>query len=102
MHKVSSPCVCGVDSEDVMEGSWVCSLDVIETLIESDDDEVDPLMIHEEEVDSPLNGREESSSSIKIYSKESSNFTGVEDMKTGLGSIPLLKSLERWSRKLKK
>ena len=51
-------------------------------------------MAHEEEVDSPLKGSEESSDSIPIDSKESSNFLGVEDVKIGLGSISLLKSLE--------
>ena len=36
-------------------------MDVIETFIESDSDEVDPLMTNEEEVGSSLKGREESS-----------------------------------------
>ena len=70
------------------------SLDVMKTLIELDTDEVNPLMTHEEEVDSPLKGRGKSSNSITADSKESRNFIGVEDVKTGLGSIPLLKSLE--------
>ena len=49
---------------------WVSSLDVMETLIESDVDghEVDPLMIDEKEVESPLKGREEYSNSITVDS----------------------------------
>ena len=72
------------------------------TLIESDADELNTLMAHGEEVDSPLKESDESSNSITIDSKKSSNFPGVEDVKIGLGSIPLLTSLEGWSRKLKK
>ena len=65
-----------------------------ETFVESDADEVDPFMTHEEGVDSPLKGREESLCSIPIDSKESSNFLGVEDVKTCLGPIFLLKPQE--------
>ena len=38
-------------------------------LIGSDEEEVDPLMSHDEEVGSPFKGREESSNSIPIDSK---------------------------------
>ena len=41
-----------------MEGLWFYSLDVKETLIDSDVDEVGPLMTHEEGVECPLKGRE--------------------------------------------
>ena len=46
MHKVSFPCVDGVDAEDLMQGSQVSSLDVIEALIEShvNGNDVEPLM----------------------------------------------------------
>ena len=40
-------------------------------MIDPDADEVDPLMSHDEEVGSPLNGRQESLDSIPIDSKES-------------------------------
>ena len=70
----------GVDAEDSMEGSWFSSLDVKETFIKLDTNEVDPLMTHEEGMNSPLKGREESSSLIAIDSKKSSNFLGVEDV----------------------
>ena len=48
MPKVSSLCVDGFDAEDAMKESWVSYLDVIEILIESDADEVEPLTKHEE------------------------------------------------------
>ena len=57
MPEVSFPCVEEFDVEDSIEGSQVSSLDAIETLIEPDADEVDPLMSHDEEVGSPLKGR---------------------------------------------
>ena len=44
MSKVSFPSVEGVGFEGSMEGSQVSSLHVIETLIESGVDEVEPLM----------------------------------------------------------
>ena len=74
----------------------------MKTLTESDADEVDPLMMDEEEVDPLLEGRPEFSNSIAVDSKEIRHFLGIEDVKIGLGSAPLLKSQEGWSRKLKK
>ena len=65
----------------------VFSMDAKETLVESDAEEVDPLITHEEGVNSPYNGMEESLNSISIDSKESGKFFGVEDVKTGLESI---------------
>ena len=91
MPKVSFPCVDGVNAEDAMEDLWISSLDMIETSMDSCADEVDPLIKHEEEVGSPLKGREEYLNPIQIYSKESSNFLGVKDVKTVLGSSPSLK-----------
>ena len=69
----------------------VSSFDVAETSIESDADEVDPLIPHDEEAGSPLNVRE-SSYFKQIDSKESSNFLEGEDAKTGLESILRFKS----------
>ena len=74
MPEVSFTHVSRVAAKDSMERSWVSSLDVKETLIDSDADEVDPLMSHDEEVVSPFKGREEYSNSIPIDSKESSTF----------------------------
>ena len=67
------PFVEGVDVKDSMEASWVSSLDAIETLIESNVDEVDPFVPYDEEVGSPLNGREKSFHSKEIDSEESRN-----------------------------
>ena len=50
----------------------VPSSDVIKTLIESDDDELDPLIMDEKEVEFPSKEREESSNLIAVDSKESS------------------------------
>ena len=61
MPGVSFLRVNSVDAEDSMETSWFSSLDVKETLIDSDADEVHPLMSHDEEAGSPLKGREEPS-----------------------------------------
>ena len=66
MPKVSFPYVDGDDAEDVMEGPWLSSLYVTETFVDSEADEVDPLMAHDEEVESLLKGRECSSNSIPI------------------------------------
>ena len=46
-------------------------MDAIETLIELDVDEVNPLVSHDEEVGSPFDGRQESLDSIPIDFKES-------------------------------
>ena len=85
MPKVSFPRVSEVCAKDSMERSWFSSLDVKET------HEVDPLISHDEEVDSPLKGREVSSNAIPIYSKESRNFLGIEDIKKCSGSTLLLR-----------
>ena len=90
----------GVYTEDAMEGSWVSFLGVIETLIESDANEVDPLMAHEEEVVFPLKGRESSSQSKLIDSKEYSNILKGEDTKTYLAFSPSLKCLKGFHLKL--
>ena len=58
MPEVSSPHEDGVDAEDAIEGSWFSSLDAIESLIDSDADEVKYLMTHVEGADSLLKGRE--------------------------------------------
>ena len=85
-----------------MKRSRFSSLDVKETLIDSDDEEVDSLMSHEEEVVSPLKEREEFSYSRKFYSKESITLLEGEDAKTGLGSSPSLLQLEGLHLKLRK
>ena len=56
--------------------------------------EVEPFMMDEEEVEFPLEGKEEHSNLIAVDSKESRNFLGAEDVETGIGSIPMLKSLK--------
>ena len=56
MPDVSFTRVNGVDTEDSMERSWFSPLDVKETLIDSDSDEVDPLVSHDEEVP-PIEGK---------------------------------------------
>ena len=81
MPDVSFLFVDGVDVEVSIKGSWFSSSDVNKSLIDSDANEVDPLMSHDEEVESPLKEREEYSNSTPIDSKESSNFLGVEDVK---------------------
>ena len=55
----------------------VPSSDVIKTLIESDDDELDPLIMDEEEVEFPSKEREESSNLIAVDSKESSRVWSI-------------------------
>ena len=57
MPEVLFPCVDRFDAEHSMEGSQVSTLDTIETLIDLDDDEVEPLMVYDEEVCSLLKGR---------------------------------------------
>ena len=91
------------------KGPWVSSSDLIETLKESDDDRhcTDYLMMDKEEETSPLKDVKEVSNLIIVdsshtYARESSNFLGMENEKTGLKSIPLLKSLEGWHIKLMK
>ena len=74
MPDVSFTHVNGVDAKDSIERSWFSTLDVTETLIDSDADEVDPLTSRNEELVSPLKGREEHSNSIPNDSKESINF----------------------------
>ena len=57
MTEVSFLAMEWVNVEDSMWSLRVSSLDSIETLIESDFDEVDPFMSHYEEVGSPLKER---------------------------------------------
>ena len=47
--------------------SWVSCLDAKKTVIEAGADEVDPLMAHEEGVDSPLKIREESKLNPNLF-----------------------------------
>ena len=68
----------------------VSSLDVAEKSTESDADEVDPFLPHDEEAGSLLKERE-SSHFKKIDSKESSNFLRGKEMKKGLGHVLRLK-----------
>ena len=79
-----------------LESELVSSSDVMKTLIGSyfGGHEMDPLMMDEEEVHSPLKWSEESSNLITVITKEFSNFLGVEDVKPGLGSAQLLKLQE--------
>ena len=81
MPKFSFPSVHGFDVEDSIEGLWFYSLDVKKALIDSDTNEVVPLMTC---VDSPLKLREEHSHSIPIDSKQSRNVLEREDAKIGL------------------
>ena len=80
MSEVSFASAQGVDDDDSMEGSRFSYFHVIETLIESDVDEVDPLMSHDEEVASSLKGREASLHSIPINFKESRSNVDRNDM----------------------
>ena len=73
-----------------------------EALIDSEADKVGYFMSHDEEVGSPLKGREESSHSKQIDSKESSNLLEGKDAKTGLGSSPSIRQLEGLLLKLRK
>lgn len=94
MPKVSFPRVSEVCAKDSMERSWFSSLDVKETR------EVDPLMSHDEEADSPLKGREAPSNAIPIYSNESRNFFGLEDIKKMLRIYSISSLIGRIARKL--
>ena len=58
MPKILFSCVDGVDYEDEMEGSHISTLDVIETLIESETDEVGSLIKYDDKVGSQLKERE--------------------------------------------
>ena len=74
----------------------------MDTVVELDSDGNDAysLLLDKEDVDSSLKGMKEVSNLIIVDSScldatKSSNLLEVEDVKIGLGSIPLLKSLKR-------
>ena len=66
-------------------------------MVNPDADEVDPLTLHNEELGSPLNGRQDSLDSIPINSKESRSdvdgnnvgplMTGKEDVEAEMSSF---------------